>query len=466
MATGADFPVIQRKSVISAPSDPHEREADEAAGRVMRMADPSPIGSLPAAVLQRKCDTCEEEEAQHKIQRKREPGADGDRAPPIVEEVLRSSGSALAPDVRTFFESRFGRDFGDVRVHADARADASARAVSAKAYTVGRDVVFRQAAFAPGTDDGRRLLAHELTHVVQQGGGALTGEPRLQRKSDGPALCGGTWVCAASPCDGPDPGRLGDGGTAASWKLKVMVDVEAPSAADVGASTVGHTYVEFIDSTGRASTFGFYPNKASGTPDPMFHPIVGGCVVHPDTNHAACVDYIEEFSLTKKEFDDALSFAKAACKAPPRYNLQTWNCTTFAVEVANRAGKSLPPVRGKVGSGMLSTTADNPNTLFEGLMRRDVGPTYQLTGDTEIRDAINAADTATIARIPIAENIRVCNRLLDGWVSDSDIAVIGKVYRNAASAQQSQLKTVLEGRLLDLTDIGQRTQLRVILAGG
>lgn len=469
LLTSAASSAIQRKAIISAPGDPHEREADEVADRVMRMAAPSPIGAAPAATLQRKCDTCQEEETQQKVQRKAESGTavEGAAAPPIVGEVLRSGGSPLAPAERAFFEPRFGWDFRNVRVHADARADMSARAVSAKAYTVGQDVVFRQAAFAPGTDEGRRLLAHELAHVVQQGrGGTPAGAPQLQRKSDGPALCGGTWTCAASPCDDPDPGRSGDGGAAASWTLKIMVDIEAPSAEDVGASTVGHTYVELIDSTGRAYTFGFYPDKASGTPDPVFHPVVSGCVVHPDTNHTACVDYVEQFSLTKKEFEDALSFAKTACKAPPRYNLQTWNCTTFAVEVAKRAGKSLPPVRGKVGSGMLSTTADNPNTLFEGLMRRDVGPTYNLTGDTEIRDAINAADAPTIARIPIAEKIRVCNRLLSGWVSDSDIAAIGKVYRNTPGAQRSALKKVLEGQLLDLTDIGQRTQLRVILAGG
>lgn len=309
-------------------------------------------------------------------------------------------------------------------------------------------------------------MAHELVHVVQQeGAGVSMAEDTVQRKSDNPALCGGAWTCAASPCEDPDPRRQGDGGTATSWTLKTMIDIEATSAEDVGASTVGHTYVEFADSTGRAYTFGFYPDKSSGTPDPIFRPQVRGCIVHPDTAHKSCVDYTETFMLAKKEFDAALSFATAACKAPPTYDIQTWNCTTFAVEVARKAGKSLPPTRGQVGSGMLSTIADNPNKLLEGLKRRDIGPTYGVTEDTEIRDAINGADVAAIARIPNEEKLRIINRLLDGWVSDEDIAVIGRVYRNTFGGEHAILKRAIEERLLDLTDIGQRTQLRVILAG-
>jgi hypothetical protein len=89
-------------------------------------------------------------------------------APPIVHDVLRSHGNLLPPATREFFESRLGHDFGDVRVHSDARAGDSARAVSALAYTVGRDVVFAPGRYSPTTSTGLELLAHELTHVVQQ----------------------------------------------------------------------------------------------------------------------------------------------------------------------------------------------------------------------------------------------------------------------------------------------------------
>jgi hypothetical protein len=88
--------------------------------------------------------------------------------PPIVHEVLSTSGWALDPPARIFMESRLGHDFSAVRVHSDATAALSARAVGAHAYTVGHHVVFDAGRYAPSTADGRRLLAHELTHTIQQ----------------------------------------------------------------------------------------------------------------------------------------------------------------------------------------------------------------------------------------------------------------------------------------------------------
>jgi hypothetical protein len=107
--------------------------------------------------------------------RKQGPGETGEAAPvpSVVDEVLQSGGGhPLDPLTRAYFHMRFGHDFGGVRVHTDGRAGASARAVDALAYTVGQDIVFRDGAFAPETAAGRKLLAHELTHVVQQSGGA------------------------------------------------------------------------------------------------------------------------------------------------------------------------------------------------------------------------------------------------------------------------------------------------------
>jgi Domain of unknown function (DUF4157)/Pre-toxin TG len=88
--------------------------------------------------------------------------------PPTVHEVLHSSGQPLDSTTRTLMESRFDADFGQVRVHSDGQALASARALQSSAYTVGRDIVFGAGQFAPHTAQGQRLLAHELTHVVQQ----------------------------------------------------------------------------------------------------------------------------------------------------------------------------------------------------------------------------------------------------------------------------------------------------------
>jgi Domain of unknown function (DUF4157) len=97
-------------------------------------------------------------------------------APPIVHDVLRSPGHPLDPSTRARMEARFGYDFSQVRVHADAQASDSARAVNARAYTVGRHVAFASDEYTPHSIEGQRLLAHELTHVVQQQ--TLTGTVR------------------------------------------------------------------------------------------------------------------------------------------------------------------------------------------------------------------------------------------------------------------------------------------------
>ena len=95
---------------------------------------------------------------------------DEGEVPPIVHKVLQSPGQPLDEYTRVFMESRFGHDFSKVRVHTDAMAAESARAVNALAYTVGRDVVFREGRYVPRAAEGNKLLAHELAHVVQQAG--------------------------------------------------------------------------------------------------------------------------------------------------------------------------------------------------------------------------------------------------------------------------------------------------------
>lgn len=231
---------------VNEPGDEFEQEAERVADQVMRMPDPVKVQRSCAACeeeenLQRKCAACEEEEKKSKVQRK-EAGAGPDHAPAIVHDVLNSPGQPLDKQTRAFFEPRFGHDFSEVRVHADAAAaesaqqvnalaythgenivfasglspaapahvprivsevlrspshpldsatraffeprfgrdfsdvrihtdpvaQQSAREVNARAYTVGNDMVFAANQFSPGTQEGCSLLAHELTHVVQQ----------------------------------------------------------------------------------------------------------------------------------------------------------------------------------------------------------------------------------------------------------------------------------------------------------
>ncbi len=115
-----------------------------------------------------------------RLQRKSAGRSEPESVPPIVHEVLRSSGQPLDTETRAFMEPRFGQDFSQVRVHTDAKAAESAWAVNALAYTVGHDIVFGDGQFSPQTVSGRKLMAHELTHVVQQADySQVTGELRV-----------------------------------------------------------------------------------------------------------------------------------------------------------------------------------------------------------------------------------------------------------------------------------------------
>jgi Domain of unknown function (DUF4157) len=100
-----------------------------------------------------------------------------DESHPVREVIDSGGGRSLEPEVRTRMEQSLGQDFSDVKVHTDQRAADSAAAVQAKAYTAGSNIVFGEGQYTPGTSDGERTLAHELTHVVQQRSGPVDGTP-------------------------------------------------------------------------------------------------------------------------------------------------------------------------------------------------------------------------------------------------------------------------------------------------
>ena len=176
-------PKAQAKLDVSQPGDPYELEADRVADQVMRTADPYASGwtgiSTGRPALQRKCVECEEEDQKKeeegrsaeddekkKVQRK--ASGPGIGVPDRAVAVARSGGQPLDEETRAFMEPRFGFDFSSVRVHADSGAADAARTINARAYTVGANIVFDSGRYNPRSGEGRRLLAHELTHVVQQ----------------------------------------------------------------------------------------------------------------------------------------------------------------------------------------------------------------------------------------------------------------------------------------------------------
>jgi hypothetical protein len=236
---------LQRKLAIGASNDPLEQEADRVADEVMRMPDPMATDAGPADTgasdsgkqpgngsnaLQRMCSGCAMEE-EDKLRRKplantpitprisalngpvaarfslpqqesvvqrqemedeeemmqMKPAGGGSAVPAVTPGVeaginsLKGGGQPLPESMRAFFEPRFGMDFSGVRVHTDAQAAGTANSVQAKAFTTGRNIVFGAGEYAPYSGGGRRLIAHELAHVVQQG---AAGRPAVQRVSN------------------------------------------------------------------------------------------------------------------------------------------------------------------------------------------------------------------------------------------------------------------------------------------
>jgi uncharacterized protein DUF4157 len=189
LGTRAGGRFIQAKLTVSQPGDQYEQEADRVADQIMRMPDPAspavarPEGSPQISGLQRKCAQCEEEQIQRQpmdekkeeeealpLQAKEAAGQTLQVTPAVQAQAdgMRGGGQPLPESTRAFFEPRFGHDFSQVRIHTDTQAAESARDVDALAYTVGNHVVFGAGQYAPRTGEGRRLLAHELTHVIQQ----------------------------------------------------------------------------------------------------------------------------------------------------------------------------------------------------------------------------------------------------------------------------------------------------------
>lgn len=129
-----------------------------------------------------KCEECSSN--QLRAQRRAVDQAEGSTVPPMVDEVLRSPGQPLDAATRAFMEPRFGYDFSRVNVHADERAAASAQAVNALAYTVGNDIIFGAGQYAPNNREGKRLIAHELTHTIQQSGRAVQTVTKISQPGD------------------------------------------------------------------------------------------------------------------------------------------------------------------------------------------------------------------------------------------------------------------------------------------
>jgi hypothetical protein len=181
--------LLQTKLSVSTPGDAHEQEADRVAEHVMRMPEPEATEQLaisrkPESIrIQRMCGACEEEmsrqpmeEEDQMLQGVERTDTSGEVGLNLETDInaMRGTGTPLPASERAFFEPRFGADLSQVRVHTDSRAAQLSQAVSAKAFTVGQDVAFGPGQYSPNTSAGRKLLAHELTHTLQQREGEVS----------------------------------------------------------------------------------------------------------------------------------------------------------------------------------------------------------------------------------------------------------------------------------------------------
>ena len=321
--------------------------------------------------------------------------------------VVRLLANRVPPQSRPRVLYRCGADCS-CRACRDEEVDE--QAVGARLLRAAVDVRVPQRSVEPGGSAGNR------PSIERRGNGPIRSllqrqpaepQPVQTTESTGP-LCGVgvTRTCASpSACDVPDATKPPD--ATGVWQINIAIDIETEDASDVTTATVGHTFVEFIGADGKSWTYGFYPNPTDIPTEFKYE--VFGCMVHPDAIHAKCVDHRERYKVTAAQYQKALEFAQTLCRATPKYHIRDFNCTTFAVKIAEAAGQTVPKYRGKVSKYGIG--ADNPNTLLESIRDRDV-PTRKLTGDTEIREWLRDHTYADIGKLPEAEKLRLINRLL------------------------------------------------------
>lgn len=230
---GSDFGRIRiyPKLKVSQPDDPHEQEADRVADEVMRMSITrvAPTVTGTEEMIGRKCGACEtKEEGNEKlhINRKSLP-ANGlepsEEAMNEINAIRSSSGHSLDAGTKTFMETRLGYDLGNVRIHTGEAAARSAQSVGALAYTVADNVVFGHGQYQPNSTEGKRLLAHELVHVIQQGSAVTTKQAPIGISSNHPQLLsraslGEMWdaITGVGPYDAYVASKLADDALAAA----------------------------------------------------------------------------------------------------------------------------------------------------------------------------------------------------------------------------------------------------------
>ena len=442
--------------------------------------------------------------------------AENAAAPPTVHEALRSPGRPLDAATRAFME-RFGHDFSAVRVHSDSLAARSAEALDAAAYTVGSDIVFGRGRYAPGTPDGRQLLAHELAHVLEPGlGGALRRFhlPHGAHTTDETPLIASTYAdmlaiiktiitesspngetvdmdlfvlkCGGQPASAKIDEKLGTTSTqTATYELKPrylftcrggLIDMRHfvqllyisnwvssafPGASGNRAATRQGREHELLprdpesrfgpEDTPTNALGAFTGSRLAGMPRPGdLYDTISETLQRCDP-----VDFknlsASSQDVVRHYYGDLVTNPANPSESIPKNQNQS----------AVPAILALPECGGKERSFPYSLDTDDPDRKTISDTAFDKGAT-DLTSDSDIRDFVSVQRPEIIKALPAAEKVRLVKRLFSGWVSDADIDTIEVIYKNSSDQEKTQIAAAVNPD--DLSDLGQRTRMRVLFA--
>jgi hypothetical protein len=188
LLAGGNAQRVQAKLKIAEPGDKYEQEADRVAAEVVRQINAPALSNQGQAVQRQMPEENKEDELQMKPMVQRHSDGGMAATPDLKASIqqTRGSGQSLADNIREPMEQAFGANFGGVKIHADAQSDQLNQSIQAKAFTTGQDIFFREGAYEPGSREGQELIAHELTHVVQQNEGVVqrASQSQMRRPKD------------------------------------------------------------------------------------------------------------------------------------------------------------------------------------------------------------------------------------------------------------------------------------------
>lgn len=413
---------VQPKLKVGEPGDKYEQEADAVADRVVSHAAPDPAvqmqpdseeetmnmmpdkdqlsmqsdeeklamstedeGKLAMMEDEEKVAPKEDDEMAMKEEEeiKKKPAIQrrGDGAayasPAVTQQVhqTKGQGQPMGKSTQQELGGKMGADFSNVRVHTDERAAELNESLGSKAFAHGQDIYFNKGNYDPGSTEGKRLLAHELTHTMQQGGAIRRGikkggEEEEETIPSHPTPVAPTTQPAAGGAASANPfvAAFQDGKKGVKFSITIYAD-QPGSGGDrdafelslTGDVDVGHSFISLTKENDDGSvvtrTFGFYP----ATPvDPLGGVVNVAGQFQNDMGHA--FEKSKSKTLSEAEFDAALTYIDSVSSR--NYDLNTYNCTDFAIEAAGAAGFVVPETH---GTWPINGGGANPGDLGQDL---------------------------------------------------------------------------------------------------